>query len=318
MHEGSIGRSDLFHARRLGHVNLFVSDLDRSLAFYNEVVGLEVVYVRPPVKAGFLSNGNSHHDIGLVQFVGRPNLPQVAGLNHLGIEVETELGLVDSHRRAVAAGLPIVRTTDHYVARAVYLTDPDGNQVEIYADTVYKWRDTRYGGVNTPTTPWTPGTPKPSAEPLYQVDPDIQRVENAPFHPRRITHAVLAVTDYAETLSYYTRVVGLHLADGGPDAPFSRLAGSIGETVLALVPAGEGVAPGLLHFNLLVADETELERSVAEAKAKGIAVAEEIDTPHRRGAVIADPDGIRIQFYVDRPGVPVSGAEAGRLLPCLL
>ena len=55
-----------FHPRRLGHANLFVSDLDRSMRFYSAVCGLEEVRREPAIRIGFLSNGNTHHDVGLV------------------------------------------------------------------------------------------------------------------------------------------------------------------------------------------------------------------------------------------------------------
>ena len=59
-----------FAPRRLGHVNLVVSDVDRSMEFYKSVVGIEEAYVQPKVRAGFLSNGNTHHDIGMVEASG--------------------------------------------------------------------------------------------------------------------------------------------------------------------------------------------------------------------------------------------------------
>ena len=56
-----------FRPRRLGHVNLTVSDLERSMAFYTRVLGIEEVRREPDIKAGFLSNGNTHHDVALVE-----------------------------------------------------------------------------------------------------------------------------------------------------------------------------------------------------------------------------------------------------------
>ena len=65
--EGKTEHMVRFRPRRLGHANLFVSDLDRSMRFYNAVCGLEEVRREPAIRIGFLSNGNTHHDVGLVQ-----------------------------------------------------------------------------------------------------------------------------------------------------------------------------------------------------------------------------------------------------------
>ena len=62
-----MGDQVCFRPRRLGHANLYVSELERSMAFYNQVVGLEEVVREPAIHAGFLSNGNTHHDIGMVE-----------------------------------------------------------------------------------------------------------------------------------------------------------------------------------------------------------------------------------------------------------
>src|SRR5690348_13796323 len=95
-----------FAPRRLGHANLFVGDLDRSMAFYNGICGLEEVRREPGISAGFLTNGNSHHDIGLMQTmaaarVGREGHVQVPegrgtrpGLNHFGWEMKNEASLI--------------------------------------------------------------------------------------------------------------------------------------------------------------------------------------------------------------------------------
>lgn len=59
--------SAVLKPRRLGHVNLFVSDLERSMAFYENVAGFHEIFREPDIQAGFLSNGNTHHDFGLIQ-----------------------------------------------------------------------------------------------------------------------------------------------------------------------------------------------------------------------------------------------------------
>ena len=122
---------EYFHPRRLGHANLFVTDLDRSMHFYKTIVGLEEVYVRPPVMAGFLSNGNTHHDVGLVDIHGPAGWKQAPGLNHVGLELEDEVDLVESFNAMTRDKVPFDRAADHDIAHAVYLRDADGNQIEM-------------------------------------------------------------------------------------------------------------------------------------------------------------------------------------------
>ena len=56
--------SGYFQPRRLAHVNLYVADLERSMDFYTRVIGIEEVYRTPLGGGGFVSNGNTHHDVG--------------------------------------------------------------------------------------------------------------------------------------------------------------------------------------------------------------------------------------------------------------
>jgi catechol 2,3-dioxygenase len=149
--EGKTEHAVRFHPRRLGHANLFVSDLDRSMRFYHAVCGLEEVRREPAIRIGFLSNGNTHHDVGLVQSstarrVGRGGFVmsrgdrRATGLNHLGFEMENEAELVEAYRRTTACGVEIDRTVDHLISRSVYLPDPEGNVLEFYADVTKDWR----------------------------------------------------------------------------------------------------------------------------------------------------------------------------------
>ena len=292
----------LFRPRRLGHANLYVGDLDRSMDFYKAVVGLEEVYRRPPIKGGFLTNGNTHHDIGMVE-ISNPICPvDVPGLNHLAFELENEVELVEGYRRAVAADVQFPRTVDHDITRSIYGFDPDGNAVEIYADMTKDWRTRRSGSVTKPTPHWTPGEPRPTSRRYYHENPDIRRDENAVFHPTRITHAVLVVSDYEGALRYYTEGVGLRTVQGGPASAFAALAGACGDCDLALFRAREGRAPGLHHIGFQTWNEADLEQSKARLTEAGISPEIELDHPARRCIYVRDPDGLRIQFYIDRPG----------------
>ena len=121
---------------RIGHVHLKVADLDRALAFYRDVLGFEVMQ-RYGDQAVFLSAGGYHHHLGLNTWEsrgGRPPAPGTTGLYHTAILYPDRRALADALRRLVEAGIRLDGASDHGVSEALYLSDPDGNGVELYRD----------------------------------------------------------------------------------------------------------------------------------------------------------------------------------------
>jgi catechol 2,3-dioxygenase len=121
---------------RIGHVHLKVSDLDKSLAFYQGLLGFEIMQ-RYGAQAVFISAGGYHHHIGLNTWYSKnaPPAPQrAAGLFHTAILYPTRKDLAIVLKRLLDAGYPLTGTADHGVSEALYLDDPDGNGVELYYD----------------------------------------------------------------------------------------------------------------------------------------------------------------------------------------
>ena len=121
---------------QIGHVHLKVADLDRSLAFYHGVLGLDIT-ARIGDSAAFLSAGGYHHHIGLNTWEslgGRPPAPGTTGLYHVALLYPTRATLGDALKRLVAAKIPMDGASDHGVSEALYLRDPDRNGVELYWD----------------------------------------------------------------------------------------------------------------------------------------------------------------------------------------
>jgi catechol 2,3-dioxygenase len=121
---------------RIGHVHLKVADLDRAIAFYSGVLGLDVMQRYGP-KAAFLSAGGYHHHIGLNVWEsagGTPPPPGHTGLYHTAFLYPDRAALGRAVRRVIAAGVPLTGMADHGVSEAVYLDDPDGNGIELYRD----------------------------------------------------------------------------------------------------------------------------------------------------------------------------------------
>lgn len=121
---------------RIGHIHLKVSDLDKALAFYHDLLGFEIMQ-RYGTQAVFISAGGYHHHIGLNTWYSKnaPPAPlKAAGLFHTAILYPTRRDLAVALKRLTDAGYPLTGASDHGVSEALYMDDPDGNGVELYWD----------------------------------------------------------------------------------------------------------------------------------------------------------------------------------------
>jgi catechol 2,3-dioxygenase len=121
---------------RIGHVHLKVADLDRALAFWRDLIGLEEQQ-RMGSQAVFLSVDGYHHHIALNTWEsagGSPPPPGTTGLFHVALLYPDRAALGRALKRLVEAGYPLEGASDHGVSEALYLRDPDGNGVELYRD----------------------------------------------------------------------------------------------------------------------------------------------------------------------------------------
>ena len=120
----------------VGHVHLKVADVDRALDFYGGVLGFELMQ-RYGDDAAFISAGGYHHHIGLNAWESKGGTAPprgTTGLYHTAIRYPTRRSLADALRRVIDAGVPLEGASDHGVSEALYLSDPDGNGVELYWD----------------------------------------------------------------------------------------------------------------------------------------------------------------------------------------
>ena len=121
---------------RIGHVHLRVSDLERAIDFYRDVIGLELMQRYGP-EAAFLSAGGYHHHVGLNTWDsrgGRPPPPGHTGLYHVAFLYPDRPALGRAVARVRDHGVEIYGAADHGVSEAVYFDDPDGNGIELYRD----------------------------------------------------------------------------------------------------------------------------------------------------------------------------------------
>lgn len=131
----------------LGHVVLKVRSLERSLPFFRDVLGLQLVaraVIRDHLMAFFSIAGN-HHDLALMEVGSQaPGAAEEApGLAHLALKIGNSLEQLREARAWLESkGIVIDRIVDHRVAQSVYVSDPDGNRIELYVDADPRlWRD---------------------------------------------------------------------------------------------------------------------------------------------------------------------------------
>jgi len=131
--------------KELGHIVLYVHNMERSRHFYGEVLGWKQVAAMGDMAAVF-SSGRTHHELLLLE-VGDAAAPvppgRRVGLYHFGLKVgETDDELREALETLRREGVPIVGMTDHTVTHSLYITDPDGNEIELYIDVQPEiWRD---------------------------------------------------------------------------------------------------------------------------------------------------------------------------------
>ncbi len=121
---------------KIGHIHLSVSDLERSVKFYRDLLGFDITATYGD-SAVFLSTGGYHHHIGLNTWLGKdatPPPPGHTGLYHVGILFPNRYELAKIVKRLYEINYPIQGASDHGVSESIYIADPDGNGIELYAD----------------------------------------------------------------------------------------------------------------------------------------------------------------------------------------
>jgi catechol 2,3-dioxygenase len=239
----------------MGLVELSVSDLERSLAYWQRAIGLRV-----------LSREDGTAELGtdrpLLRFVEEPGARPAdgfAGLFHVALLVPDRPALARFLAHAARERIPLEGLSDHAVSEAIYLRDPDRHGIEIYADRPREQWDGRVMELMT-------------TRPL-DVDSLLAEQEGERFGglPEGTTmgHVHLRVRDVDETVAFYRDVLGMGLmAQLGPAAAFLSAGGyhhHVGANTWesrGAGPAPEGTAR-LLRFTILLPDEAEVER-VAE------------------------------------------------------
>ena len=135
---------------KIGHIHLTVSDLERALKFYRDILGFHVT-AHYGDSAVFLSAGGYRHHIGLNTWAGKgasQQAPHTTGLYHFAILYPSRHELAVAVKKLQEAQYPIDGSADHGVSEAVYLRDPDNNGIELYVDRPKsEWKMTATGEI---------------------------------------------------------------------------------------------------------------------------------------------------------------------------
>jgi catechol-2,3-dioxygenase len=139
----------MFTVKRLNHMVLYVRDVERSKAFYRDVMGFNVTIERPGRAAFLRANGSdNHHDLGLFNIgadAEGPTKGERVGLYHGAWELARLEDLVEVKEALVKAGA-LVGENDHGTSLSLYAQDPDGNEFEVFWPVPREEWDTRKGG----------------------------------------------------------------------------------------------------------------------------------------------------------------------------
>lgn len=129
----------------LGHVVFYVRDLQTSVKFYTDIVGLDLKGFIFNNRAALLSGGSTHHELLLIQ-IGSADGPlqgKRIGLYHVGWKVGDSLAALKTlYEKLRVINYPVDGLSDHTISQSIYLRDPDGNELELYVDDPdYDWKD---------------------------------------------------------------------------------------------------------------------------------------------------------------------------------
>lgn len=126
----------MLQLKRLGHVLLRVADLERSKAFYRDLLGFEIVEEDPAHGGVFMTLGEHGHTIDLFPADDPTAAPESdrrrPGLQHIAFQVDSDEALKDAYFTLLDKGVEITRAMDHVSQKSIYFNDPDGHGLEIY------------------------------------------------------------------------------------------------------------------------------------------------------------------------------------------
>ncbi len=120
--------------QRVGHVVIKMRDLEKAKQFYCGVLGMKIAEEAP--FGIFFRFNDYHHDIAVFRTSPDAELPKKdqVGLVHIALVADSVQAVKEYYERAKAMGVEIAGTADHGMTKSLYIKDPEGNEIEIYAE----------------------------------------------------------------------------------------------------------------------------------------------------------------------------------------
>ena len=269
----------------IGAVRLAVADLDDVADFYREAIGLRPL---EPEQNEIVRLGTGEDAAPLVELVGDPSAPprprHTTGLYHLAILVPTRADLARALQRVADAGWRLTGASDHLVSEALYLSDPEGNGIEIYRDRPREQWQYRDGAIQM------------STEPLHLdgVLGELSREDAGAGMPAgtRMGHVHLNVADLTAAEAFYSGALGFDVTVRGYPGALFVSAGGYHHHIGLNTWTGEGAPPppplsrGLRWFEIRLPGEAQLAAEEDRLRAAGFEP-ERVDG----GVSVNDPSG---------------------------
>lgn len=283
----------------IGSIDLDVSDLERSSSFYGEVLGLHMLR-QEGSEAVFTTGPGNFPLVTLREKKGaRPRPFSTTGLFHIAILFPHREALGTALYRLLQKDYPLRGASHHGVSEAIYLTDPDRNGIELYADVPreeWKWAGDQVSMV----------TEQLDLEDLLVASPPSAE---APIHPRTtIGHIHLQVSDLRRSAGFYQGLLGFRITQSTYPGALFLAAGEYHHHIGLNTWGGEGAPPpppesaGLYSFRIVVPGKEPFERLVAHLSARGVQASPVISATSVLEFTLEDPDGMRVVIGMD-PGV---------------
>lgn len=273
---------------RLGYVHLTIANLERSLAFYQNVLGFHLQ--RRSGDTAYLGAGS----VDLLALTERPTATRArrtTGLYHFAVLVPSRRELAQVIRRVAQTRTPAQGASDHLVSEAFYLADPDGHGIEIYRDRPRADWPQFKGGVRMDTLP-------------MDLDGVMGELDDQPGEWAGLAaatvlgHMHLHVRQIPEALMFYREVLGFDLMMNMDSALFMSAGGyhhHLGLNTWGTLnaPPAPAESIGLRYFTVQLPDQRDVDAVTARARSVGAAIED-----HAAGVLVRDPSHNALVFTV--------------------
>jgi catechol 2,3-dioxygenase len=298
---------EIHPAARIGYVSLNVSDIQRSLEFYQSVLGFSKVQEKSSTSDRvFLSSDETHSSAPMLELVqvgqtdSNPVTPRRAGLYHFAILLPERKNLADAllYLSDKQDQVHFDGLADHLVSEAIYISDPDFNGVEIYSDrprSEWKWNDKDKNSNNSRLQMTT--LPLNTKDLLKEsTDTGWTGIPTS----TSIGHIHLHVSNLSNAMKFYHEILGLNLTTTYPGAYFFA-AGRYHHHIATNTWLGSNILPaspqsiGLNYFGIELPNIEEFDKMVKQLQQYNIV--EQSSSLSSKTILTHDPNGIRIQVY---------------------